>query len=344
MLSAEFVLSNYADTYLINCGMSIGNSAVAFHDGFKYMVSRHTNYMLVNEGGALVPRTRPSDTFSDEFWFQWESRDNIRQISCIGCSSSEPQFPLHKYSSFCGGRGLEDPRLIEWNGKIYAIFTKCHPDDPETVNIVYAEMLSPWRGIIGNLHVAVGRQKVEKNWQPVPGHPGTCIYTAGTYGGDFKTTNLFNGVYSTYPGNDIGAFPLNGSTNLLCWGGKPSSRNMIGIMHSRDEEHHYLHYMVEYDSELHVKRVSDPFSFTGADVEFTTCIYREEYDIKILVSIHDQLLYEFCLDSDIIEGILGKTLHKTAHADNLYEQFARDAAICDNYYGVDGFRTFLEAK
>ena len=68
--------------------------------------------------------------------------------------------------------------------------------------------------------------------------------------------------------------------------------NNLGIVHIRNEAFEYLSYLILFDKDMKILKISDPFSFFGANVEF---IAHAEYDkeLKILVSVHDQIIYEF---------------------------------------------------
>ena len=100
-----------------------------------------------------------------------------------------------------------------------------------------------------------------------------------------------------------------------------------------------MSYLILFGKDLKILKISDPFSFFGANVEF---IAHAEYDkeLKILVSVHDQIIYEFSLTNELIENILDKKLDNSEKDNKIFTQLYNDAISNENVFGALGIATF----
>ena len=170
--------------------------------------------------------------------------------------------------------------------------------------------------------------QIEKNWQPVETIPGVCIYSYKP----FKIVNVFTNQFKDLPNRvDIN---FRGSSQIVKY-----CENLLGLVHIRNEAFEYLTYLILFDKDLRILKISDPFSFFGANVEF---IAHAEYDegLKILVSVHDQIVYEFSLPDELIENILNKKLDKRVKDNWIFTRFYNDALSNGNTFAALGLATF----
>ena len=174
---------------------------------------------------------------------------------------------------------------------------------------------------------------VEKNWQPIEDMPGICVYVHNP----FSLLNVFNGSFSTTGFKTNAA--INGSSQIVKFG-----ENRLGICHIRNQAFEYLHYFVLYDKDMNILKISIPFSFFGANVEFNNHLEYRDGKFIILLSVHDQIIYEFILTKENVNEILDDKYDNKEKDNEVFTMFYNDAISNGNIFGALGMATFSKNK
>ena len=147
--------------------------------------------------------------------------------------------------------------------------------------------------------MTAGIKGVQKNFCAVPTHK--FLYIAGTFpSGVLKldiSTNQFSGIGKLEPEKLI-----RGNTPLL-----KTDFGYMTIAHDLvfDDRKmkRYRNFLVEYNADLSVRRISRPFKFTDINIEFITTFLEDGNDILIGNTIMDEtpLLFRFNRDEFLSE-------------------------------------------
>ena len=314
MIKSKFILNNYTDGKFIKTGRKAGNASYFYRDDKQYLISRESNYIYGKfpNGSVKMYMENAGAGFNiDEALY--ENGIFLKLLTTCNHSASNDV-------------GYEDARCIKWNDKQYIMFNRRNIKNPSLVQMHLGE-------IDENLNYVNDRTlpnliQIEKNWQPVETMPGICIYSYKP----FKIVNVFTNQFKDLPNNVEMNF--RGSSQIVKYG-----ENLLGIVHIRNEAFEYLSYLILFDKNLKILKISEPFSFFGANVEFVTHI---EYNnkLKILLSLHDQIIYEFIVHNEIIEKILNKELDNNNNKNTIYTKFFNDALTNGNIFAAIGLSTF----
>lgn len=313
MIESKFILNNYIKGAFIKSNRKAGNSTYFYKNGRQYTVSRESNYVYgKNPDGSIGIYMENGDD-----WFK------IDEALYENGSFVKLFIPNH---TSVNDVGYEDPRCIKWNNTQYIMFNRRNIASPQIVQMHIGEIDENLNYV--NDKTLPSLIPIEKNWQPIETMPGYCVYSYKP----FKIINVFNGSFRNVQ-NDS---PINfrGSSQIVGY-----KNNNLCVVHVRNEAFVYLSYLILFDNEMHILRISEPFSFFGANVEFVT---HAEYNGKlhILVSVHDQIVYEFTLDDILIEDILNKKLDNCNMNNEIFTRFYNDAVSNGNIFGALGISTF----
>lgn len=314
MIKSKFVLNNYAEGKFIKTGRKAGNATYFYRDGKQYLISRESNYVYGRfpDGSVKMYIEKGGPGFKiDEALY--ENGRFIKLLTTCNRSASNDV-------------GFEDPRCIKWNNKQYIMFNRRNLKNVTNVQMHIGEIDEKLNYV--NDRTLPNLNQVEKNWQPIESMPGECIYSYKP----FTLVNVFTNKFRELPNKvDI---DFRGSSQIVKYGEK-----QLGIVHIRNDAFEYLSYLILFDKDLKIKKISSPFSFFGANVEF---VAHAEYDtqLKILVSIHDQIIYDFSITNDLIERILNNDLDNNKRDNDIFTRFYNDAITNDNVFGALGVATF----
>lgn len=281
MHKSKFILSNYAKVTNLKTSKKCGNASYLYINNEKLLITRETNYVYGNKFDGTTYMYRELD-----------SHNILRSNEALYLVTSDTiKFKKYITESKGGDWGFEDPRVFYINSVPYIEFTRRNPKQTNKFEVNCGKLDSNLNYV--NNIVIPGKTNVEKNWQPIPDNSGRFIYSVQP----FQTISYGTGELQSISNN----FPLliRGSTNLVQYNG-----NYLAINHIRNEDFEYLHFVVEYDKDLRLVRISDPFSFMGMPVEFTCYLEYRDGVFTALVSIHDQVLYEFVITDAIMNAIL----------------------------------------
>lgn len=182
-------------------------------------------------------------------------------------------------------KGLEDGRYIKYRGKLYASFVSLEYGLNPIHSIVLAHINSNFK-ISHIIPLRYNNKQIQKNWLPVEYKGKLCfIYSydpfvliqANVYSGYcsevIKCT--YNHNFTTFRGS---AGPVNiGSKQLVLI--HEVGYDTTGVHPKRT----YFHRFLEYDSDFHLQRISEPFYFNKLGIEFCiTLIYLEKANKIIL--------------------------------------------------------------
>ena len=286
MIRASFILSNYCKVTHISSGKKCGNSAYFYdQNGSKFLLARETTYVYAkNLNGEAVMYVEPDANGIIR------SNESVYQVK-------DGTFTFKTYLTKSAGSdwGYEDPRIVNWNHKNLVFFSRRSLTDWSKfeVNVGILTDNNEYK----HLHILPSKQHIEKNWQPINDMPGKCIYSVlpfviyDSYTGKFETKeNHFKSI-------------LRGSTNIVRVGDC-----YIGINHIRNQAFEYLHYFVKYDLSLNLIGISKPFSFMGMPVEFTCHMEVCDGNVGVLVSVHDNILYEFNMSAETLTNLFANKL------------------------------------
>ena len=314
MIQAKFILNNYIDGKFIKTNRKAGNATYFYKNEKQYLVSRESNYVYGKfpDGSVRMYMENAGPGFNIDEALYEDGKFIKLLTTCNRLATNDV--------------GYEDPRCIKWNDKQYTMFNRRNLRNPGLVQMHIGE-------IDDNLNYINDRTlpnliQIEKNWQPIETLPGECVYSYKP----FKIVNVFTGKFRDVQNNA----PINfrGSSQIVKY-----KENNLGIVHIRNEEFEYLSYLILFDKDMKILKISDPFSFFGANVEF---IAHAEYnkELKILVSIHDQIIYEFSLTDEIIENVLDKKLDNGKKDNKIFTRLYNDAISNGNVFGALGIATF----
>lgn len=250
------------------------------------------NCTLFSENGKqyLISRV-PSYTLCENYYSYWPDNvlNTVNQIYEVDDSFNLTYIKDLNNPYFtpgCRFNGLEDFRVINWNGINHFTCTKICSDEYTTVVCF---------GIIKDAEIVYSKEvptsnKVEKNWMMIESEPFNCIYSIKPY----KKINLVNHRFTdlTYTWSRS----YSGSSPLLRY----SDDYLISLVHFKKEPKKYIHQLVLYDNTLIPVRRSQPFTFLGCSVEFCSCLKVTDDGIILLPAVYDGISYKFNIPSEVL--------------------------------------------
>ena len=167
---------------------------------------------------------------------------------------------------------LEDGRLCDWNGEAYLTSATFYTNNShwEKMGLEVQRLTVEGNEIRARHfwnsgeHGIMGRHK---NWMPVPDKPHRFIsatYQSGAQMIDISTDTITEGGIcegEMYRGNT----PLLKSD----WGYMTITHKLTADERNRKR---YINYIVEYNADLSVRRISKPFKFCESNIEFATAL------------------------------------------------------------------------
>lgn len=262
--------------------------------------------------------------WSDSNLFKIDNQNNLKFIKSFTKTNN------HNLIS----TGCEDFRIIKWLDKTYALYSKII--SPFSVyDEHFCEIDENYN--IKNDVVIKTPNKIEKNWQPIENKPFECVYSYKP----FKTINLKTKNYTEYK-NNICDLNYRGSTQVV-----PYKDKNICIVHLRNESdkyHYYTHYFVIFDKNMNLLKITKPFSFMGADIEFCTYMKNKNNTLEILMSVNDQLSFKYDIPENIVDDILMESLNNNALNNFLYDDLYYKAKMNNNIITAICLATYTNNK
>lgn len=230
--------------------------------------------------------------------------------------------------------GCEDFRIIKWLDKTYALYSKIIT--PFSVYDEHFCEIDEKYNIQNDVTIKT-QNKIEKNWQPIENKPFECVYSYKP----FKTINLKTKLFTEFK-NNVCELNYRGSTQVVQYKDKN-----ICIVHLRNETnnyHYYTHYFVVFDKNMNLLKITKPFSFMGADIEFCTYLKNKNNVLEILMSVNDQLSFKYEITENIIDLILNDKLDNSIISNSLYEDLYYNAKENNNTLTAICLATFTQNK
>lgn len=324
MSNFKFILSNYVKPEFIKTNDSSCNCSLIDD---KTLLTCWRNFTFIN----FKYRKKYQHIIGRHIWFNdtlW-SDSKLYDFESLSPIKFLTKTDNHKLVS----SGCEDFRIIKWNGKNYALYSKIMQPFA-----VYDEHFCE---IDENLNIKNDitfktKNKIEKNWQPIEDMPFTCVYSYKP----FTLINLSNKQFIFKQNN----FDLNyrGSTQVINYKDKK-----ICIVHLRNETenyHYYTHYFVVFDKNMNLLKITKPFSFTGAEIEFCTYMKNNNNTVEILMSVNDQLSFKFNLTEDILDSIIDEKLDNNVIQTDLYDNLYKFAKLNNNIITAICLATYTKNK
>lgn len=321
MIRAKFILSNYANTRFIKTGRKSGNATYFYKNDKQYMITRETNYVYGKYPDNSIKMYLENDGTNT-----FHSHEALYEIV-----NNEANFVKYLTYSIDRDCGFEDPRCVTWNNVTYLMTNRRNLSNFNNVQMHIGVIDDNLEYI--NDTILKSYNTIEKNWQPITDKPGICIYAHD----ELALIDVFNNV--KLQDKFAKSAVLCGSSQIVKVNDK-----YISVCHVRNEVFEYLHYFVMYDEHMNILEISDPFSFYGANVEFNNHLEYSDNTYKLIVSIHDQILYEFTLTEVLMSDIFKHVCDNCTQRINTFTEFYNNALCNNNEFAALGFATFSKDK
>ena len=320
MSKHSFILSNYVKPSFIQTDESSCNCS---YIDDNTLLSCWRNFTFID----FKYRQQYSKIIGKHIWFN----DSLWSDSKLLKIDDKNKTKLLKYFTKTNNHklrssGCEDFRIIHWENKTYALYSKIIT--PFSVYDEHFCEIDKNYNIINDITIKT-QNKIEKNWQPIENIPFECVYSYKP----FKTINLKTKNYTEYK-NNVCSLNYRGSTQVVSY--KDKNICIVHLRNETDKYHYYTHYFVIFDNKMNLLKITKPFSFMGADIEFCTYIKNKNNILELLMSVNDQLSFKYEIPEDIVDNILAEELNNNSVNNTLYDELFKyaiankniDTAIC----------------
>lgn len=312
---------------------SICNSTIYNDNGRLLINLRNVNFIQcfedsTNSGqcnyGNLCYITRDDDNALRTENYLGELNDDlsIKHINKFKINeTSEPKFEMI---------GVEDIRLVRWNGILYGIGCNRDFDASGYCQMVMIEIDEENNCEKSRIYIKNPEDShVEKNWVPIIDKPyhfmrwfnPMQIVKVNPETGDIEII-----LEKTFEITDINYndHKLRGSSQII-----PFDNGYLGIIHvveldlnaRGDKTGRYLHQFLYWDKEFNLVNYSKLFNFTGNVSEFCVGMCKKADNIFILFSTNDAVQYVLSVNTSIIRSFMhGNSVEVIKEAaDNIHE-------------------------
>ncbi len=315
----KFILNNYLEGKPIISNGPLCNASFINIGGKDYISGREANYTFINPkytGKNYNVIKEGSFFWTDNNLYDENTGNFVKKIS------------IHPSSCNVGYCGLEDFRFIKWNDITYGFCTEPSMSNGRiTGQISMFECSDSFN--LENRKICFTKQMTEKNWQPIECLPFKVVYSHKP----FTILNVSD-MSVQIVNENLCQDSYSGSTPVLRY-----KDGWISLVHKRNGNK-YLHYLIKYDKNFRIERISNEFSFFGVDVEFATGMRVRNETVDILASINDTMTFKFSINSEIIDKIFNEELTDNTVHQEMYNNFVKYAIECDNKLGIAGFGTW----
>lgn len=329
LVKPHFILANYIKPSLVKTLMPSCNASLFRWKGKPMVLARETNYTFRRNdkvkavAGWPVIHGWPSNQhcYTNEILYELDPESN--EAKQVGYLSYVPEADRHRLNYI----GYEDVRLMEWDGKLVASFTVV--DNDHNFTMAYATVNDDLT--LGSVTKVPTENAIEKNWQPIEGKPHQYIYSLRPY----CLIDVATGRRQVV--GEGTAQKLRGSSPVIAHRGQ---RLCMAHINNWPACKTYVHVFVLFDEAMNIVKVTKPFAFFGAPIEFNTSIFSSGDNLEVLFSVHDQLLYRVTLTPDLLDRILEGQLADSTPVPKLYERLYFDALENKNFKTAVGLATF----
>lgn len=283
------------------------NTTCVWHNGELLVNSRLVEYIKLFQSKEI----RINEINNSQTYFfttnGFESRNIISKYSDGRLNkTSEINFPKGLY---CYYRGLEDGRLVSWNGKLYMYGTRWDRVADKGCICIYE--LDENRGPINEIIIhPQGTGNCEKNWGAVEDKPFTFIYSNNPL--DVIQVNK-KGECQLIKHNEKNETIdkwIKGSTQVVRY----DENTYISMVHTNDWREvdgigysDYLTAFVFYDNDFNIIKMSDWFVFKSPMCEFTCGLAIHDNDVYITYSQLDCTSHLVVTNKETIEKFINNS-------------------------------------
>ena len=333
IVEPAFLLANYVDPAMVRTMLPACNASLFRWKGKLMFLGRETNYTFRWQENRKMILGWPlihgwpskQHCYTNEVLYEFNERTNT--ATKVGYLSYVPEEDRHRLHYI----GYEDVRLMEWGGELFASFTIVDNDHNFTMG--HAKVLDDLT--LGEVTKVPTANAIEKNWLPIEGHPHWYVYSFKPY----RLINMATGEFRDMGGGTERV--LRGSSPIICHRGK---RICLAHINNWPACKTYVHVFVEFDEGLNIIKVTKPFSFFGASIEFSTSILSDGDNLNVVFSIHDQLPYRAVIGPDLFDEIMSDKLSDKRPVPNLYKRLYGNAVANENYKTAAAMATFVLDK
>ena len=207
--------------------------------------------------------------------------------------------------------GLEDGRIVRWNGKLYIIGVRRDTTTNGEGRMELSELEVNEQKVI-----EVSRTRIpcpgdntsycEKNWVPIIDKPYHFIkWHNGTEVVYYDVDKNVTSTVITHSWKDIGCADLRGGSQVIPYGDK----YYLSLAHTTylfqspagRKDGTYRHRFIVFDKNLEIVSVSREFSFLGAEVEFSIGMTDRDQEILITFGFQDNAAYVLKIPKQFLE-------------------------------------------
>jgi len=298
-------------------GTGLMNPSIYNDNGKLILNLRHVNYTLyhceneqlfINRWGPLVYLNPENDVHLRTINFFCELDDDlkIKKYTKIDTSKLDVE-PVWEFI------GLEDGRLIRWNGKLVLAGVRRDTKTNGEGRMEISEL-----EVNDDSVKEIKRSRIEppldpnsyceKNWMPIIDKPNHFVkWTNPTEVVEvFPDTNSSKQVVIK---DGVGEFQnMRGNSHVIPYKGK-----YICIIHEVDlyknilaqKDGKYTHRFIVWDKEWNIEHISEPFSFMNGEIEFCCglCEYKE--DLLISFGFQDNAAYILRMPKTFFDQYVG---------------------------------------
>lgn len=301
-------------------GLGLCNPSVFIDDGEIWIVLRNVNYTLYhceneqtfnNRWGPLSYLNPEHDLHlrTTNFLCKLTPELDIASYRKIDTSALDKP-PLWEFV------GLEDARLVRWNGKLYGIGVRRDTTTNGQGRMELSEIEVSDIGV-----KEVNRYRIEpplnpesyceKNWMPVldkPYHFIKWTNPAELVEVDLETLKSSRAQEVKESDKREGLPFLRGSSQVIPWRGY-----YVCVVHDCDlfknrsgqKDATYMHRFVVYDRDWNIVKIGDQFSFMDGEIEFCCGLAEWQGDFLITFGFQDNCAFILRVPSRVIPKLLG---------------------------------------
>tara|TARA_R110000868_G_scaffold28093_1_gene105737 strand:+ start:2038 stop:3027 length:990 start_codon:yes stop_codon:yes gene_type:complete len=297
-------------------GPALTNPSI-YNDNGKILVNiRNINYTLYHSEkkrfehhwGPLVYIHPENDQRLRTWNIMCEMDENMRIKSYHRIDTSK--FPDKELWEFVG---LEDCRIVRWEGKLYITGVRRDLDTIGTGRMELSEIeitengvkeLNQYR-IPTPGHIGDEGSYCEKNWMPVLDMPfhfvkwtnGTEVVKYDIETGETTQTDITNW-------KDLGCADLRGGSQVIPFGQYRFCLNHETYLFKSEQgrkDGSYRHRFVVWDKNWNIVKVSKQFSFLNGEIEFAVGMCEYENDYLITFGFQDNGAYLLRVSQDFVK-------------------------------------------
>lgn len=300
---------------IVDSQVLLNPSIASLSDGRFFATIRMTNFILSPEFSKERRNHKQELLQEQDVVFRSESigillDSNLNEVvsSKIELSQTKPQWHF---------QGLEDLRVVVWNGIIHLSGTRRDFQSDgrgriEIVKVSFDEEKRIWKEISKSIPETSHDlfSYVEKNWAPVPDKPLTFVrwsYPTKI----IQVKNWDSGESSQFERNTSKSncpLDLRGGSQLVRWeGGYISfvhqsfgSKSYLGA-----QEYEYKHRIIFWNDDLEIQHVSSqPFDVMGGQVEFISGVSRFKDGLLVAFGFQDSCAFLLELPKRAVRELL----------------------------------------